>query len=338
VRSGFRPRVNGDRPSTTALALRPAWLRRRLVVLVALDATAAGAAAAIARIWSFGLDAADLEIRSFTIPYSALAVVIVPTWLVLMAVVGAYDVGPFGAIATEFGRVVRAGAYFLAVISIAYFVLHLEKLVRGFLVAIVPLAVLFTLGLRALNRWRLARHRARGQTVRRAVVVGSRRSVGDVVRHLNEHPGSGLAVVGACVPGPDEPMQAAHGAVPVLGGTDSVLRALEDSGADVVIFTGSLALGRVRSLAWKVEGSGVDVFVLPALSQRAAQLDVRPVAGLPLLFVDQLGGVARGAPIPAGQGATGQGEAGRGAAAPGVVGPGAAPQPARPTSPVADRQ
>lgn len=280
--SAYGPRING----------RSDWLRRQTLMLVGVDAAAAAVATTLAKLWNFGLGPAQLEVRSVTIPYIALVGATVPTWLAVLAVSGAYDVGPFGAVTNEFGRVVRAAANFLAVVAVAYFVLHLEKLARGFLVATLPLAVVFTLGARAVVRWRIDAWRSRGLTVRRAVVVGSRRSVGDIVRHLGEHPGSGIVVVGACVPGPVEPMLAAEGDVPVLGGTDAVLGALQRSGADTVIFTGSLALGRVRSLVWKVEGSGVDVFVMPALTQRAAQLDVRPVAGLPLLHVDHIPGAA----------------------------------------------
>ena len=277
---------------------RSDWLRHQTVLLVVVDAAAAAAATTLAKLWNFGLGPAQLEVRSVTIPYLALVGATVPTWLAILAVTGAYDVGPFGSVTNESGRVVRAGANFLAVVAVAYFVLHLEKLARGFLVATLPLAVIFTLGARAVVRWRIDAWRSRGVTVRRAVVVGSRRSVGDIARHLGEHPSSGIVVVGACVPGPVEPMLAAGGAVPVLGGTDAVLGALQRSGADTVIFTGSLALGRVRSLAWKLEGSGVDVFVMPALTQRAGQLDVRPVAGLPLLHVDHVAGARAPATPP----------------------------------------
>lgn len=273
---------------------RADWRRRQLVLLVVSDAVAVAAATALAKVWNFGLESADLQIRSITVPYIALALATVPTWLAVLAMTGAYDVGPFGAVSGEYGRVVRAGADFLAVVAVAYFVLHLENLARGFLVVMIPLAVVFTMALRAAARAQADVRRARGQILRRAVVVGSRRSVGDIVRHLSGHPGSGLVAVGACVPGPVEPTLVADGRVPVLGGTgtDAVLGALEQSGADTIILAGSLALGRVRTLAWQLEGTGVDLFVLPALSDRAAQLDVRPLAGLPLLYVDQVSDVA----------------------------------------------
>jgi FlaA1/EpsC-like NDP-sugar epimerase len=297
VGAAYGPRVNGDRAPTLAAAEpRAQWLRQQVALLITLDGAAVGGATLLAKVWSFGLEPAELQIRSVTIPYIALAGAIVPTWLAVLAVTGAYDMGPFGTPPGEYGRVIRAGANFLAVVAVAYFVLHIEKLTRGFLAATVPLAVLLTLGGRAFARWRLSVQRVRGHAVRRAVVVGSRRSVGETVRQLADQPGSGLVVVGACVPGPVEPMLTAAVPVPILGGTDGVLGAVERSGADVVIFTGSLALGRVRSLVWKVEGSGIDVFVVPTLTQQATQLDIRPVAGLPLVHVDQAPSVA-GRPV-----------------------------------------
>jgi FlaA1/EpsC-like NDP-sugar epimerase len=271
---------------------RPAWLRQHVARLVVLDAVAVVAASAVAKLWSFGLESADLPVRGMTIPYNALIVAIVPTWLAVLAVTGCYDIGPFGTGATEYRRVVRAGADFLAVVAVAYFVLHLENLARGFLVAMVPLAVAFTLGLRAGAQWHLGLRRRRGRAVRRAVVVGSRRSVEGMVRHLDEHRRSGLEAVAACAPGPADPIGAGGHRIPVLGGTDAVIDVLRRSGADTVVFTGSLARGGVRALAWKLEGSGIDVFVMPALTRREAVVDVRPVAGLPLLYVD------RGTPEP----------------------------------------
>ncbi|HEY8527411.1 MAG TPA: hypothetical protein VIL48_20765 [Acidimicrobiales bacterium] len=308
--AAYRTRGNGDRPTAPA-ATTPTtattrssrstssveWRRQEVVLLAALDAAAVGAATLLSKMWNFGLEPAELEIRSITIPYIALAGAIVPTWLAVLALTGAYDVGPFGTPSNEYGRVIRAGAYFVAVVAVAYFILHIEKLTRGFLAATAPLALVLTLGVRAVARLRRRTRRARGEGVRRAVVVGSRRSVAEVAHHLAEHPASGLVVVGACVPGPVEPMLTRDMPVPVLGGTDEVLDALGRSGADVVIFTGSLALGRVRTLAWKVEGSGIDVFVVPSLTQPAGQTDVRPVAGLPLVYVDRLPG-AVGKPVP----------------------------------------
>jgi hypothetical protein len=108
-----------------------------------------------------------------------------------------------------------------------------------------------------------------------------------VVRRLGLRRGSELLPVGACVPDPDHSLVVNGRELPVHGTIDDVLAATEASQADAVVLTGSLAHGRVQRLTWALEGTGVDVFVVPALAHHAVELDVRPVAGLPLVYVDQ---------------------------------------------------
>jgi len=260
-------------------------MRQHVALLVVLDALAAATALGLARVLNFGLDRAQFHVRSFTVPYAVLALAIVPTWLAVLAIKGAYDVGPFGT-AVGGRRVIRAAADFLALVAVAYFVLHLEELPRGFLAAAVPLAVALTLAL----RWGAARvlcaRRRRGLAVRRALIVGSRESVGQIVRRLAVRRSTELEPLAACVPGLREPFVVDGHRVPVLGGPDDVLSALEAAKADTLVLTGDLAHGRVRRLAWALEGSGVDVFVIPALAHQAMEFDVRPVSGLPLVYVD----------------------------------------------------
>lgn len=265
---------------------RPRWVRQHVLTLVALDATAAIAATTVARYARFGSEPAELLVRTVTIPYSLLAVAIVPTWLAVLAVGRCYDVGPFGT-GVRFRQVIRAGANFMAVIAVAYYVLQVENLRRGFLAVAAVLAVAFSLGLRALAaRWLRERRRA-GQRTRRALVVGSRPTVIAVVRRLGLRRHTGLRPVGACVPEPDRPLIVNEKQVPVFGGLDDVLAALTASEADAVVLTGSLAGGKVQRLTWALEGTGIDVLVVPALAHQAVELDVRPVAGLPLVYVNQ---------------------------------------------------
>ena len=60
-----------------------------------LDATAMGAATLTAKISWLGINPESFHIRSSSIPYGALALLTVPTWVVLLALAGAYDLGPF---------------------------------------------------------------------------------------------------------------------------------------------------------------------------------------------------------------------------------------------------
>lgn len=281
-------RVNGRSVRGAAVPTRrPAWLRRHVALLVVLDALAAGVAVGAARVISFGLHGrAELPIRSITIPYNLLAVVTVPTWVAVLAAVGCYDIGPFGAPSREASKVVRAGAWYLALMAMAYFVVHLQQLGRDFLATIVPVAVAASIAARLALRVVLRQRRRRGSALRRAVLVGSRSRVTDLVRHLGEHPFGGIDPVGACMPGDASPLLFSEHAIPVVGDSGAVLRAVDELGADSVVIAGNLPPGEVRSLTWSLEGRGVDVLVVPTLAEEELLLEARPVAGLPLLYVD----------------------------------------------------
>ena len=280
------PRVAADGTGAPRARRRPTWVHRQVLLLVGLDALAATAASAIAPFVRFGREPTELLVRSVSIPYAWLAVAIVPTWLLVLGLTHCYDIGPFGT-GVRLRLVVRAGANFLATMAVAYFVLQVENLRRGYLTAALALAVLFTLGFRVLAARGLRERRRRGEAVRRALIVGSRPTVAAVVRRLGLRRGSELLPVGACVPDPDHSLVVNGRELPVHGTIDDVLAATEASQADAVVLTGSLAHGRVQRLTWALEGTGVDVFVVPALAHHAVELDVRPVAGLPLVYVDQ---------------------------------------------------
>lgn len=266
----------------------PAWLRRHLRLLVLLDAIAVAAATLSAKMLSFGPGPDHLTVRGLEIPYNTLAALTVPTWLVVLGMSRSYDIGPFGTGHREMRRVVSAAAHFLALIAVAYYVVHLERLGRGFLIVIVPLATGFTLLGRFGARGWLQVQRSRGQAMRRAVVLGPRRQARLLADHLLAHPGAGVVPVAALVPGESAALPAGGLRLPVAGTPDDVLGALGDVGADLLLITGSLAPGELRKLTWQLEGSGVDVLVAPTVGRiNRPQLDVRPVAGLPLLYVDR---------------------------------------------------
>jgi CoA-binding domain len=329
---------DGGEPPTTPHVDRPRWLTTYVAVLVVVDAVAMIGATALARMSWLGLAPADLHLRSVQLPYLVLSVATVPTWLVILALVGAYDLGPFGAAAGLWTRVVRAGAQLLAVVAVAYYVLHLEMIGRGVLVAVIPLAVALTLAVRAAVGLAVRRARRQGLARRSALVVGSRRGVEAVVHQLTARPSSGITPVGALVVGPtapadggngngnggasadddrshepaggDEPRVvtgdpapgdpaasrsgaealAGPGGPPVVTGdpAPAVAAALARSGAEAVIVTGGLARGQLRAIAWRLEGTGVELLVMPAPGDlEGLRAEIRPVAGLPLLYVDQ---------------------------------------------------
>jgi hypothetical protein len=313
---------------------RPRWLAGYTVVLVVLDGTAMAAATLTAKISWLGINPDSLHIRSFSIPYGALALATVPAWLVILALAGAYDLGPFGSSSGAWTHIVRAGAQLLAVVAVAYYILHLAMLGRGVLAATIPLAVVLTLVGRALARAGLDELRRRGLARRTALVIGSQRGVDAFVRQLDHHPAAGVAIVGLSVIGGDEAdaptdgtagnrqrtgdgnghhdgtesaeapadraVDLAVGEPVVLGETPDlpesampphplgVSDALARTGAETLIVTGGLAQGQLRDIAWTLQGTGVQLLVTPTPSDiEGLRSEIRPVAGLPLLYLDR---------------------------------------------------
>lgn len=285
----------------------PLWLRRQSQLLMVLDGAAAVVATLASQVWSFGWRGTSLEIHSVQIPYTAAVLVTVPVWLVILAVHRCNDIGPFGAVNNEVKRVIGAGANFLAVIAVIYYAVRLERLAREYLIVIVPLAVGLTLLGRLAARYQLRIQRERGHATRRAIIMGPRRTAHAVLERLAQHPHSGIVVTAALTNGNGhdtaitrgEPAPLLGGAgelgeanvpeamVPILGRPNDLFEALPTSDADLLIITGGLAPGELRKLTWELEETGVEVLVAPAAANVAEpQLDIRPVAGLPLLYVD----------------------------------------------------
>jgi hypothetical protein len=333
---------------------RPRWLVNYTAVLVVLDAAAMAAATLTAKISWLGIEPEELQVRSFDVPYVALGLVTVPTWLVLLALTGAYDLGPFGTRSRGWQHIVRAGAQLLAVIAVSYYFLHLATLGRGVLAGLIPLAVVLTLAGRAAASVGLDALRRRKRAQRSALVLGSRRSVEAFVEQLSAHPATGVKVVGVSLirdgdspdahgtthppaslteseaPGTDttgtEPTNGAgtngatsaaitthhpyaHRSVDWCAATEGyaefdasgpgdtgehapppplmVSEALAQTQAETLIVTGGVVQGQLREIAWMLEGTGIELLVTPTPADaHGLRAEIRPVAGLPLLYVD----------------------------------------------------
>ncbi|MBN2623334.1 MAG: hypothetical protein JXA83_08200 [Acidimicrobiales bacterium] len=275
---------------------RPAWLSRYAGALVVLDAMAMAVATLTAKISWLGIDPEPLAIRSFSIPYWALALVTVPTWVALLGIAGAYDLGPFGTSHRVWRRLVRAGAQLLAVVAVAYYFAHLEQLGRGVLVGLIPLAVVFTVAARVVAGASLEALRRRGRARRTALVMGTVRSVRVLLGHLERQRSAGIEVVGVIELDEDTSAVGADAGGSAYGldisGTRRGIRfrmaeALDTTRAETMIVTGGLAPGQLRDIAWMLEGTGVELLVVPTPADiEGLRTEIRPVAGLPLLYLD----------------------------------------------------
>lgn len=296
-----------------------AWQRPYALALVAFDAGALAVAGFLCQ--ALAVDAGQqLPFHYGWYPYSLVGLVLIPLWLGVVALSGGYALRRVGNGSEEYRAVVVAGARLAALLCI-FLVLNEMVVSRRFLIAYLVVGTALMVGDRYLARRWLHAQRRLGRALQPVVVVGERRAVRDLVRHLRRSSYAGLAVVGACVPDPahdlgavadtaaaDDDAEAGDAAadglarpdrvdvdgeaVPVVGSPEDPVPALAATGATVLAVTGGAELGAdgLKRLAWALEGTGVDLIVAPELVDIAGpRIEVRPLSGLPLLAIDEPG-------------------------------------------------
>ena len=290
--TGLRPLATPPVTPDPGLSRWLLVLARRLVVLdVVLISAAVGGA-----LWvRFGDDATTESViglggRPLVWSYLFMSFVLGAGWALSLGLSRVYDRKVLGIGVEEYKRLANSSLRFWGVVAIVCFLAQIE-LARGFLAVAFPAGTIALL----LGRWiaRKLLHRARahsGGWSHRVLVVGAPDEVRDLVVQLRRSPYAGLDVVGACVPGGQSvPMRRGED-VPVVGSLTSVPQAVAATGADTVAITSSRGMSSnvLKRLGWELEGAGVDLVVAPGLMDVAGpRVHVRPVAGLPLLHVEQ---------------------------------------------------
>jgi len=212
-------------------------------------------------------------------------------WVLALALNRTYEHRFVGNGSEEYKRLLHAGVTLLAVsATLAFadgadgpaFPTHRRLIVFG-----IPLAMALSLVMHWVARQSLHRVRGKGHCMQRVVVVGLERSVAELVRTVRREPYAGLQIVAACI---DNPRGDEVEDVPVLGDSDHVLDVLERTGADTVAVTSwsEVSQSDLRRLSWDLEGTGVSLLVAPRLADVSGpRIHIRPVAGLPLLNVEE---------------------------------------------------
>jgi exopolysaccharide biosynthesis polyprenyl glycosylphosphotransferase len=150
------------------------------------------------------------------------------------------------------------------------------------------------LGRFAARKW-LHRQRALGRAMTGVLLVGDADAIVEFAAMLRRDRYAGMRVVGACVAqemliDPHTVSVLSDVDVPILGDIDSVRATVTAHAADTVAVVSSGMVGpeKLRWISWQLEGSSADLVVSPGLTEVAGpRLHIRPVAGLPLLHVDE---------------------------------------------------
>ncbi|MFI5496432.1 exopolysaccharide biosynthesis polyprenyl glycosylphosphotransferase [Actinoplanes sp. NPDC051859] len=276
-----------------AMSRRQRWERRYVQALVLCDLVAGIAAGAV----TFGLRFGD-EVTAYNQWYLLLSALLPVALLAVLVVSRAYERRYLFVGTDEYQRVFRGGIGLIATVAVVSYALELD-LARSYVLAALPTAIVSAVVLRFALRKRLHLERARGESLRRVLVVGHELSVIGITRQLRRERYHGLEVVGACLPPErDGPGELADGRfrprasdvdLPVYGTFDDVANAVDAAEADTVVVLSCPELDGVvlRRLAWRLERDEVDLVVASALIDVAgARTTIRPFDGLPMLHVE----------------------------------------------------
>jgi exopolysaccharide biosynthesis polyprenyl glycosylphosphotransferase len=259
------------------------WERRYLRLLVLVDLAIILGSTLLALHVRFGN--ADDSVSG--VSYPMLSVILVPVWLGSLFVARAYEMRFLGTGADEFKRVGSASLRLMAVLAVVAYTFKIE-LARGYVAIALPVGTVVLLLGRYGQRRLLHARRRRGQFMRRVIVVGGVDGVRDLASQLSREPYVGYELVGACLPSSSEAFAIPD--VPVLGSLTQVLAAVAQGNADTVAVASGPGMSPavLRRLSWDLEGTGINLVVAPALLDVAGpRISVRPVAGLPLLHVEE---------------------------------------------------
>jgi len=277
----------GTSPSEPQAADDAPWLQKYTRLLIFADLVAVLIASVVALLVRFRGEAVELR---GGVSYALVTVLLPVIWLAVLALSRCYEARFLGSGPDEFQRVLNASVRVTALVAVIALIGRLE-VARGFLAIALPLGALLLLLGRLLARADLHRRRRLGRCSHRVLIVGTHSHVRDLAERLRKEPLAGLRVVGACIPAGDGHVRLADGhLIPVLGGITGVEAALIASGADTVAVTASPGLQgeALRRLSYDLEGTGVGLLVAPALTNvTGTRISIRPVAGLPLLHLDE---------------------------------------------------
>lgn len=263
------------------------WLHRYAFWLVFLDLAMlvlAGTVTAAAYV--------DLgEVTSDPGAYTAMCLALPAVLMAALALSRSYQTRFLTEGPEEYRRVLDAALKVTAGTAVLAFLLSLPY-ASGFPVPFLLLGTALLLAGRVSARAVLRAGRRGDRWTHRVLVVGSRNQACDLAAQLCRSSRGGYAVVGAVIPGGDEsPLHLGDGtSVPVAGKLTRLGTAILATGADTVAVAASReTTGEgLRLLSYELEGTGVALLVAPALTNfSGTRVSIRPVAGLPLLHLDE---------------------------------------------------
>ena len=266
------------------------WETRLIWKVIIADLIAAAASEVAASIIMGGRIKDVLTMFGHPVSYATVAILGLPAWIAVLALNHAYDRSLVGSSPDEYRNVMRAVFVLFTLVCAAAFMGGMS-ISRGLFAVFFPLLFTFSLVARLVVRKRLHHRRSEGHDVRRLVLVSRPPAIANVTEHFARSTHVGYQVVGAYLYGLHDYIATPDtSGVAILGEPDDLIHDLDDLAIDAVALSGGELFENesLRSLAWKLHDTGIQLLMAPDLAEIAGPRIVsRPAAGLPLLLVDE---------------------------------------------------
>ncbi len=268
--------------------------RRRLGVVVALVASdvlailLAGLLSILLLFESIGAQVA-FENTTLKIPFWEVAIVVVPIWVVLMAVAGLYDLDAITWGLSSAGKVARTISLGIVVLILMTYLVKMPGLSRAWTLMFWFTSIVLVLAARGIVALALTIARYRGHLMQPTLIVGANGEASDIIRVLDADPTAGLVPVGCLTSSQAERLELDYcgGDLPVLGGARDIVDVIDSAGIDTVVIASSAFDHDVlaRMIA-ELRTADVDVHISSGLFEvLTSRVVVNEVAGVPLITV-----------------------------------------------------
>lgn len=287
------PVTSVEEPRVDAHTSGHAWARQYRAKLRVTDIGVIVVSVGVALIARFGVDDAQQVIGDLSTAYWAVSMLIVITWIAMLAAFHTRDSRVIGMGAAEYKQIVNASAVSFGLLAIAFLIWQVD-VARGFFILTLPIGLTgLVLGRWLWRKW-LLKQRVRGHYLARAIVVGNREDVEYVVSQIEKNAGAAYFVVGAALDssnldGSPGEITVNHRAVPVISDLDHVADAAASMGVETVVVAGQPKGGGqyIRNLGWELENTDAELVLSSRLTDVAGpRIHFRPVEGLPLIHVE----------------------------------------------------
>lgn len=269
------------------LAVSP-WRSKYRMLLAAIDTVLLVMVLILTYFYRFVGDAPPV-LSGVTVDPVIISALVGVLWLAALALVDSRGEAVAGVGLEEYRRVLNASLGAFGALAIGSYLVQ-AQVSRFFFAFSLPLGVVALVLGRWIGRMFLRRLRVRGRAVTRTVVIGSHQEAAEVVRRIRRNSAAGYVPHSVCLL--DGPAQASPADLAALDGLRRVpyrrLRDLAASGrVGAFVVARELPQRTTRELSWSLEGSPVELFFVPRLTDVAGpRMHVRAVAEFGLVQVD----------------------------------------------------